>query len=169
MTPYTRCSARISDCGRYRYTLQRSWHPAGMNRFVCWVMLNPSTADERQDDPTIRRCVNFAKAWGYDGIEVVNLYAWRATKPTELWKQKDPVGPNNDVTIRLVSFASALTVCAWGNNAKDKRLREVTPLLCEPHALRVTKAGQPAHPLYLPQDLTPGPLTVVTPTPGGAL
>lgn len=87
-------TAGISECGTYRYWLCREWSP-GLDSLV-WLMLNPSTADATQDDPTIRRCMGFARRWGYGGITVVNLYAYRATNPRDLLTAADPVGPEND-------------------------------------------------------------------------
>ncbi len=90
-------SAVLSECARYRYRLDRAWerddHGLGT---VTWVMLNPSTADADVDDPTIRRCIGFSKAWGYNALTVVNLFAWRATSPRDLCAVEDPVGPDNE-------------------------------------------------------------------------
>lgn len=157
--------AILSDDGRYRYQLNRAWstdHPA------VFIMLNPSTADGTQDDPTIRRCVGFAKALGCGGLVVVNLYALRATDPRELWKvdAAQRVGPTNDAYLsNWAMTASAVglpIVAAWGANAKSDRVAEV---LAMPHmsrlaALGVTKSGAPRHPLYLPSNspLTPWPV-----------
>src|SRR5262249_14212908 len=93
-----RRAAVISDCGRYRYSLTRRWGDAAEPRAL-FVMLNPSTADAEQDDPTIRRCIGFAKAWGMGSLEVVNLYALRATDPAALLSAPDPIGPKNDTMI----------------------------------------------------------------------
>lgn len=152
--------ATVSSCEMYRYALWRDWD-ASLGR-VCWVMLNPSTADAEEDDPTIRRCVNFSAAWGYGGIVVVNLYAFRATRPHEMLAEMDPVGPANDETIIEVldSGLTKLVVCAWGNHAPRERADAVVALLrrrVTPHALRFTKSGAPQHPLYLPGDLVPSP------------
>ncbi len=121
-------------------------------------MLNPSTADAELDDPTIRRCIGFAKALGCGGLHVVNLYAFRATKPADLWRAADPVGTENDLVLCETFAASARedrpVIAAWGANATAPRAEFVTtaaraaglPLL----ALGVTKDGSPRHPLYLP-------------------
>jgi hypothetical protein len=114
-------------------------------------MLNPSTADDTRDDPTIRRCVAFSKAWGYPGLIVVNLYALRATNPTQLWTAADPIGPRNDTTLQeVMDTASGKVVAAWGAHARPTRvarLRDLTtvPMWC----LGTTKAGAPRHPLYV--------------------
>lgn len=149
--------ADISSCGRYRYRLWRRWDDRPSVNFV---MLNPSTADATLDDPTIRRCVGFARTWGYGGIVVTNLYAFRATCPRDLWGAADPVGPGNDEAIRTAAVAAGLLVCAWGNHGSvDGRAAAVLDWLrrigVTPHALKVTGAGQPAHPLYLPAAAKP--------------
>lgn len=162
---YLDASATISPCGMYRYNLSRVWDAEG--RAVVFVMLNPSTADGTQDDPTIRRCVGFAKAWGYGGLVVVNLFALRATDPAELHRAVDPIGPQNDEHISAACFQRA-AVCAWGVSvAKAKRpvLREragvVRNLLRAPELsvslnyLKLTDDGHPMHPLYLRADCVP--------------
>lgn len=152
--------AHISDDGLYRYSLTRLLG-AGRNQggdFICtFVMLNPSTADASQDDPTIRRCIGFAKAWGYERLKVVNLYAYRATKPADLWLADDPVGPENDHAISLVFGGSDLIVAAWGANARAERLVQFAETFAgwRFHALGLTKAGEPRHPLYMPGDSRP--------------
>lgn len=149
--------AAISDCGLYRYQLWRAWDdglPA-----VNFLMLNPSTADASEDDPTIKRCLGFARCWGFGRLDVTNLYAYRATDPTRLKAVADPVGPINDQYLRAVAVESALVVCAWGANADPDRAAEVLDMLAacdgKMRHLGLTKAGQPRHPLYLPARLTP--------------
>ena len=153
-------TARLSEDGLYRWTLHRIWgSPANLLTFI---MLNPSTADALIDDPTIVRCINFARDMGHDGIVVVNLYAYRATKPADLWLAADPTGGvQNDQTLRKAlakaAFHGSPVIAAWGANAKPDR---VSWLLAQPHAdrlsaLRVTKAGAPGHPLYLPAACRP--------------
>src|SRR5580765_5070589 len=105
--------ATISPDGKYRYLLSREYED-GMFGTVLFVMLNPSTADATKDDATIRRCVGFTKRWGYSTLEVVNLFAFRATHPRDLWKADDPVGPDNDVTISDAVRRAQLIVAAWG-------------------------------------------------------
>jgi hypothetical protein len=137
--------------------LGRVWgeNPAHLVR---WIMLNPSTADSLVDDPTIRRCMGFAKAWGYDGLVVHNLYALRATDPKALRTHPDPVGPGNDGYMTALDIP---TVCAWGAHAdsgRPGRAAEVLTLLRKsgvaPMCLGRTKAGHPRHPLYLPASAT---------------
>lgn len=144
-------SAVISDCGLYRYVLTRTWD-ACLPR-ISFVMLNPSTADANQDDPTIRRCMGFARDWGCGGIQVFNLFALRATNPNELHDVDDPVGPHNDLFIR--EHIDQRIVAAWGvmGTYRDRE-RHVLELLrrmpVTVECLGVTKHGRPKHPLYVP-------------------
>jgi hypothetical protein len=148
--------ALISECGTYRYKLWRRWDVTKPR--VGWIMCNPSTADAEQDDPTIRRCIGFAKAWGFGGIAVCNLYALRATDPRELWRHPAPVGPDNDSYL-LDSVDDPVTVCAWGVNGRrgDAVIKALSRAGAALHYLEMTKAGIPKHPLYLRGDLTPIP------------
>lgn len=153
--------ALLSDDGVYRYWLLRQWAP-GLR--VCFVMLNPSTADADVDDPTIRRCMGFARDWGYSGIVVVNLFAFRATNPKELSAATvDPVGPDNDAAIALTIGGNAAVICAWGaHGSLLNRGAQVLDIIRRsggnPSMLRMTKGGHPAHPLYLPRTCVPTPL-----------
>jgi hypothetical protein len=133
----------------YRYRLTRTWGHSGTH--AVWIMLNPSTADAAQDDPTIRRCTRFTKDWGLDGLVVVNLFALRATDPRELAKHPAPVGEANDQFISDAAKTATVVVAAWGAHpAAAARAIAVNgagfPLRC----LGVTKSGQPRHPLYVP-------------------
>ncbi|WP_300747618.1 DUF1643 domain-containing protein [Pseudomonas sp.] len=146
--------------GPYRYLLSREW-AAGPR--ICFIMLNPSTADASEDDPTIRRCIGFATALGAGAIDVVNLFALRATDPAELRKHAAPEGPENIVHIARAASGAEMVICAWGAHAFAKpRARVVLGVLASmsitPHCLRQTKDGHPAHPLYLPSSLRPAPL-----------
>lgn len=147
-------AAVMSDDGVYRYVLDRDWEPRP--RRLCWVMLNPSTADADQDDPTIRRCTSFAKAWGYTGIRVVNLYALRSTDPSALRCHPDPIGPENDEWIKRAVHQSADVICAWGDSGpRDNRgliVHETIAGLRLPSVLGLTRAGRPKHPLYVRGD-----------------
>lgn len=147
-------TAILSDCGRFRYHLRREWTEGGT---LLFVMLNPSTADAAVDDNTIRRCVGFAQAEGFGAMEVVNLFAYRATDPADLRRVGYPVGPENDFHLRM-SAALAHRICvAWGaapQPAVNARVQVVMPLLRQakgrvPDCLHVTRGGFPAHPLYL--------------------
>lgn len=137
--------------GRYRYSLWRAWyvdHP-----HVVFIMLNPSTADEQKNDPTIRRCIGFARIWGFGSLEVVNLFAYRATSPDELLKVVDPIGTeNNRFIVQAVERAKCVVV-AWGiKGALFGRDRDVTQLLTnwqKVYCLGRTKEGYPRHPLHV--------------------
>jgi len=147
-------SAIISECGKYRYELRRIWQPR--TALICWVMLNPSTADANFDDPTIRRCMGYTARWGYGGIIVVNLFALRATNPKELYKSDDPKGPENYHYIFRASWETKLTIAAWGTHGKYlKQSETVLAQLTNAHYLALTKEGYPKHPLYLKKDLEP--------------
>jgi hypothetical protein len=125
-----------------------------------FIGLNPSTADETKDDPTIRRCVAFAKAWGYGGLFMTNLFAFRATDPADMKRAADPYGWDNDHTLTSLARRAGIVVAAWGaHGAYQGRDRSVRLLVPNLHYLRLTKAGHPGHPLYLPANLTPTPWT----------
>ena len=145
-------TASFSSCRKYRYSLSRIWDK--QKKFVLFIGLNPSTADEEVDDPTIRRCSGYAQKWGYGGFIMVNLFAYRTTLPSNLKKVKYPVGSENDKYIVKLSKKADITVAAWGNNgnlySRDKQILSLVPnLMC----LKINKSGQPAHPLYLNKDL----------------
>jgi hypothetical protein len=149
-------SALFSTCRTWRYVLTRELDGAGT---VAFVGLNPSTADEANNDPTIRRCIGFARAWGFGRLEVVNVYAYRASEPRELWRADDPVGPENDRLLAQVLDGADLVIAAWGVHARPQRLAELAGLLdgTRLHALGVTKNGAPRHPLYLQSGVRPSP------------
>jgi hypothetical protein len=118
-------------------------------------MLNPSVADETQNDPTIRRCVEFARSWGYGSVEIVNLFAYRTPYPKELSKAVEPIGIENDRYLRQASNRSRGLVFAWGNwGYLRDRAQQVCNLLAgeEGYCLGLTRIGQPRHPLYLPKN-----------------
>jgi len=147
--------ATFSEDGRYRYRLFRRWAPGPA---LLWVMLNPSTADADTNDPTVERCERRAREWGYPAVEVVNLFAWRATDPRDLRLQDDPVGPTNDAAILAAADSAGLILCAWGTHGGLRgRSAQVRQLLsAEPlYVLSLTRSGEPGHPLYLPYDLKP--------------
>lgn len=144
--------AVISPCGKFRYRLWRRW---GDGSACTFIMLNPSTADANENDPTIRKCIGFAERLGYSGIEVVNLYAFRATKPSVLKAAGYPKGPENDGHILAAAKAGVIVICAWGANARGlTRPDTVLVMLREadivPTALAFTADGLPSHPLMLP-------------------
>lgn len=155
-------SAILSDCGKYRYYLHRQIGLGGRGS-CCFVMLNPSTADATQDDPTIRRCIGYTKTLGCDSLEVVNLFAYRSTDPAMLaaMSRAIAIGPENDSHIvRAVALAN-FVLCAWGNHGSlFGRDQEVLTLIrntgAKPMALKInSKSGQPAHPLYLKANAIP--------------
>lgn len=149
--------AVLSDCGCYRYTLTREWN--GSLPALTFIMLNPSTADATLDDPTIRRCIGFARARGFGGLRVLNLFAFRATDPAEMKAAPDPVGPDNDEHLREMFLAAAKVgvpiIAAWGAHGghmdRESAVRALAAecgvtLMC----LGATKDGHPRHPLYVP-------------------
>jgi hypothetical protein len=139
--------------GGYRYLLWRTWDPARPR--LLWVLLNPSTAGERADDPTLRRCAGFSRAWGFGGLELVNLFAWRATDPRELQRATDPIGPENDCCLVAAATRAHGIIVAWGGRGRyQRRDRAVCALLSghAPHGLcclGTTHTGCPRHPLYV--------------------
>lgn len=189
---YCDAGATISADGLYRYRLWREWRqtstptknwdwmkeddgktivkdgagkPVGSPKSVLWVMLNPSTADGKKDDPTIRKCVKFSKTWGYDRMEVVNLFAYRATKPNVILSMGgregfDPVGDRNQMNVERAVSIAGLIILAWGTNGShlgqdqtmlgwlDQKIK-----LCR--VLAVTKDGHPKHPLYCLDSTVP--------------
>lgn len=157
--------AVLSPDGVHRYQLERYWQPelTGDKGRCLFVMLNPSTADALEDDPTIRRCIGYAKAWGYTELAVANLFALRSVVPAKLYDitVADPVGPDNDHWIAEEAARADLIVCAWGSHGRlADRDRSVMDILrgrgrIAPYALGLTKDGQPRHPLYLRADAVP--------------
>lgn len=148
-----RGSAVIDPTGRYRYSLVRAWDE-GLPR-ACFCLLNPSTADGRHDDPTLRRCVGFARAWGFGSVEVVNAFALRATDPRMLARAEDPVGAGNDRAIVRAARRAGVVVAGWGNaGALGGRGDAVRRVLggFDVMTLGVTKRGEPRHPLYVRRD-----------------
>lgn len=159
-----RRSAHLSRCGTYRYELGRSWAPERGR--VCWIMLNPSTADANQDDPTLRRCIHFTQSWGFGELVVVNLYPFRSPHPAALW-QWEAGAKDHDVAARdAIRFVNVpivvaaaknarLVVCAWGNGARDPL--HIGHIRGQIHAgfapypdlycLGMTKDGAPKHPM----------------------
>ena len=145
-------NATFSDCRKYRYVLSRTWD--SKKKTILFIGLNPSTADEKIDDPTIRRCIDYAQNWGYGSLVMVNLFAYKATIPTELKNVNNPIGNDNDLHIIELLKKVDLAVAAWGNEGsllnRDKEVKKIIPnLMC----LKINKSGQPAHPLYQKKDL----------------
>jgi len=163
-----RSCAVFSDCTGYRFWLSRQWDESkGMANFL---MLNPSTADENRLDPTLRRCMGFAKQWGYGSMVITNICALRSTDPLALYRHTNPIGQDNLQFIRMAAALSEIVVCGWGNHGAELRtptlkkglggyvlnwLRETPGLAGNLSYLALTLAGEPGHPLYLRKDLTP--------------
>jgi len=147
-----RHGAILDEDREYRYSLTRTWDTEKPT--LAWIMLNPSTADETEDDPTIRRCIGFAKDRGYGSIEVANLFALRATDPDELQQHPAPVGEENDAHLQRVCDQAEMVVAAWGaKGGLQNRAGEVAQLLdADLYALDTTVEGHPVHPLYQPSD-----------------
>ena len=138
--------------GAYRYSLWRTIEPARLQERVLFVMLNPSTADASEDDPTLRRCLGFARAWGLGSLEVCNLFALRSTSPGALLSARDPVGPRNDEFLREAIARARLIVAAWGAQPiAGKRVPAVLRMLRARRVscLGTTMGGFPRHPLYV--------------------
>lgn len=155
-------SARFSPCRSHRYELWRRW--ADDQPYALIIGLNPSTADESQDDPTIRRCIRFARDWGYGALCMGNLFALRATDPRVMLDHWAPVGADNDATLLRLAAGAGIVVAAWGAHGSHRR-RDQWALANLPnlHHLGLTKSGQPRHPLYLPADTLPQPMRTPEP------
>lgn len=160
-THFIEAGATFSPDRMYRYRLLRRWSDGPL---LMVIGLNPSTADEFIIDPTIRRCIGYAHRWGFSGLRMANLFAYRSTDPQEMLKVGDPVGPANLEWIITDARAEVrdggMIVAAWGNHGTHRFQNIITcRVLADQdipmHCLKVTKSGQPSHPLYLPKDLEP--------------
>lgn len=151
-----RSSATFSKCKKYRYVLSREWD---RKKAKClFIMLNPSTADEKINDPTIRRCIRFAKDLGFGSLNVVNLFSYRATSPNELKAAQEPIGKYTNKHILQEAKKASTIICAWGNHGSfQERNKAVSELLhkYDLFLLKQSLSGEPAHPLYLKKDLKP--------------
>ncbi|GMU47054.1 MAG: hypothetical protein AMXMBFR26_18360 [Porticoccaceae bacterium] len=145
--------ARFSACRRHRYALWRRWAPGPQ---VLFILLNPAAADEQRNDPTIRRCLGFARAWGYGALAVANLFAHRAASAAELARLAATapvhlVGADNDAWLLRLYRESDLAIAGWGNQGRllgrSRAVRTLTPDL---YCLGCTRLGEPRHPLYVP-------------------
>ena len=154
-----RFGAHYSPCGRYRYSLWREWEDG--DGIILWIMLNPSRADHLgNNDPTIERCERRSVSWGFQRMEVVNLFGLSSPYPKALREATDPVGPLNDAGISESAARASMILCAWGAlGALLGRSVAVTTLLADRplHCLGTTRTGEPVHPLYLPYGRTPVP------------
>ena len=154
---FAQSGADFSPCGTYRYRLWRRWDDGPT---VAFIMLNPSTADALQNDPTIERCHRRAVNMGFSALEVVNLFAYRATDPKRLKKFSHPVGPENDAILLQTASNSEMVICAWGGHGDHRnRHQEVRNALrdngIKTYVLSLTAKGLPGHPLYLPYSREP--------------
>ncbi len=145
-------TAVYSDCEHYRYSLTRIWDSGGTRAH--FVMLNPSTATEVQNDPTVERCERRARALGFGGFRVTNIFAWRDTDPRKMRAAADPVGPDNDDAIKTAAFWATQTICAWGTHGVHMDRGPVVQNLLRGTGqplfhLGMTKNGHPRHPLYV--------------------
>jgi hypothetical protein len=156
--------AVYSPCQQYRYILHRRWEIGEPDRSVMFVMLNPSTATAETDDPTVRKCRQYAMRWGFNHLIVGNIMAYRATDPMLLRGIDDPIGPDNLPHLRTaIETYEPMVICAWG--CQPRRLTHVAPLTLallrelevQPHALRLNIGGEPGHPLYVALDTEPLP------------
>ena len=170
-------TTEFSPCRKYRYTLWREWSvgdtllfaeppkekivtPPGDFKYLMVIGLNPSTADETKDDPTIRRCIDFAKRWGFGALCMTNLFAWRDTKPANMRKAAEPIGAENDRYLLECARGAGLILAAWGKNGSFmRRDTAVLSLLPSVHRLRLNDDGSPEHPLYIPATTLPVPFT----------
>jgi hypothetical protein len=144
--------AIYSDCERYRYSLTRVWDETGGR--VHFVMLNPSTATEVQNDPTVERCERRARALGYGAFCVTNIFAWRDTDPKKMRAARDPIGPANDAAILDACDWADVTVAAWGTHGEHLNRGAAVKALLQNMDIPVfhlglSKAGHPKHPLYI--------------------
>ncbi len=154
-----KASAEYSPCGRYRYELHRRWNQDQPTKSIMFLMMNPSTATEFVDDPTVKKCRYYANRWDFNHLIIGNVFAYRATNPKELLKVDDPQGTENLYRLqKLLTEHNPFLVCAWGripkrlSNIEEQAMQLVKGY--EPHVLRLNKVGKPYHPLYLPNDTT---------------
>jgi hypothetical protein len=189
-TDYISKGAEISACGRYRYLLWREWRGShdpsnwrwlgtkdgagkelGDPKSCLFIMLNPSTADGIRDDPTVRRCVAFARAWKFERMEIVNLFAFRATKPETLFRaqkaQTDISGPANQEYIERAAQDAGIIVASWGGSGRGESFQQQTMFgwlnenhVKKLHTLGFTNTAQPRHPLFVPANALPIPWRV---------
>ncbi|MGB1140967.1 MAG: DUF1643 domain-containing protein [Halioglobus sp.] len=150
-------TASLSRCRRYRFALWRTWDDT--MPYAMFIGLNPSTADETTDDPTLVRCMNFARTWGYGGVCMANLFAFRATDPLDMKAAEDPVGRRNNHWLKKLAADAGIVIAAWGNDgAYMDRAERVKALVPDLYCLKMNRTGQPAHPLYQPATRRPVPI-----------
>lgn len=149
--------AVVSRCGRYRYRL---WRTLGPGPTIAWVGLNPSTANATVDDPTLRRILAFSRGWGFGRVELLNLFAWRATDPRALATAVDPVGPETDAHLSQTLGQARTVVACWGTrgtlNGRNQAIYAMLP--SDAQCLGHTRDGHPRHPLYVAASTPLSPL-----------
>lgn len=154
--------AILSSCKKHRLQLWREWD-SNLPK-VLFIMLNPSTADDQQDDPTLRRCIDFAKQWGFGGLYIGNLYSFRATDPWSLLNVSKFSHRDNYKHLLTMANQCQLVVCAWGNYPVIKKLgiplNVFNHLEQKLYCIALSKASKPKHPLYLKKSLTPIPFSL---------
>src|ERR1044072_5112454 len=156
MSLFQDTGAHFSDCRKYRYVLWRIWEDS--KPAIQFIGLNPSTASEQQDDPTIRRVIRFAKDWGYGGIYMTNLFAIVSSDPGILLTCEDPVGRNDDYLLEVARICKYDALFAWGNfKQAEQRAIVVSNMFAKPKVLGFNKNGSPKHPLYVPANVIPVP------------
>jgi len=152
--------AAYSDCGSYRYWLKREWARKG--GIVNFVMLNPSKADEFNNDPTVERCERRARMLGFAGFSVTNIFAWRDTDPKAMRKAAKPIGPDNDQVLLEMAQSARQVIAAWGTHGAHQGRGPVTARLLRENGipmfhLGLSKEGHPRHPLYISYSVSPEP------------
>ena len=160
----------FSPCRKYRYTLWREWDEVPLwaaatgksNQYVQFIGLNPSTADETLDDPTIRRCIGFSKAWGYGALCMTNLFAWRDTDPQAMRRVADPTGMQNNTELLNCAKGAALIIAAWGKHGRHRDRDDWVKKMMfdcgfKLNHLGLNDDGTPKHPLHLKGSTLPAP------------
>lgn len=140
--------ATLSKDHKYRYKLSREWDSS--RKKVLFICLNPSTADEKTDDRTVTRCMDFAKRWGFGGIMMGNLFAYRSTDKRQIYACDDPIGPENDMHLKDMAEDAGLIVAAWGNDGGFmNRSSVIRKMFANMKCLQINASGEPKHPLYV--------------------
>ena len=146
--------ATFSECRKYRYALWRIWDES--KPYVMFIGLNPSTADETENDNTTNRCINYAKDWGYGRLCMANLFAFCTKDPDEMKAAKNPIDKDNDVWLKKLSNNAGVVIAAWGDDGSHLgRSKKVINMFPNLKCLKVNKSGEPAHPLYQPGTAVP--------------
>jgi hypothetical protein len=146
--------ALFSNCKKYRYTLCRIWNRN--KSYAVFIGLNPSVADANIDDPTIRRCIKYAKDWNLGGLYMLNLFSYIATNPKVMKNKKYPIGKLNDKWLLKISKDAGIIIGAWGNDGSHlMRSKSIKKLIPNLYCLKINNTGEPAHPLYQKANIIP--------------